>query len=284
MDKNYDIIFTGLAQNCENHIDRFFKIYEEVKKKYKAIAIISENNSTDFTFDKIIKKTFEDKDIKFIDSTSIEKFDDRIHRLAHARQQQKEFIFQEKLKAKFIIVIDLDDVLSFNFDNLIFRKLINFLEKNRNKYFGLSVKSLPYYYDILNFESEDFPNTNIKKIQLDRKIDSYQIRKKKIYKVQKKISNLKDFECISAFNGMCIYNYEDYLLGNYFEDKNLKEEDTIPEHLNLNRKIHYLTKKYIYVSDELNFKMPDEHRPLLNIFSFFFNKFLKYFSVYLKRR
>ena len=30
MDKNYDIIFTGLAQNCEIHIDKFFKIYNEI--------------------------------------------------------------------------------------------------------------------------------------------------------------------------------------------------------------------------------------------------------------
>ena len=67
---------------------------------------------------------------------------------------------------------------------------------------------------------------------------------------------------------MCIYNFQDYLLGEYFNDASSKQEDTIPEHLNLNRKINFLTKKNIYVSTKLNFKMPDEHKPLLNILAF----------------
>ena len=163
MDKNYDIIFTGLAQNCEIHIDKFFKIYNEIKKKYKALAVISENNSNDYTFDKIIKQTNEDNTIRFIDSTFIEGFNDRVHRLANARQQQKDYINSQKIKAKFVIVIDLDDVLDFKFDYIRFESLINFLTNNKNKYFALSVKSLPYYYDILNFESMSFPNTDVKK-------------------------------------------------------------------------------------------------------------------------
>ena len=280
MDKNYDIIFTGLAQNCEIHIDKFFKIYNEIKKNYKTIALISENNSKDYTFDKIIKKSTKDDSIIFIDSTFIENFNDRVHRLANARQQQKDYIVSKKITAKFLVVIDLDDVLDFKFDLKKFQNLLNFLQDNKNKYFALSVKSVPYYYDILNFESKNFPNTDVKKIQLDKKINSYKMRKKKIYDIQKKITELDNFECISAFNGMCIYNFQDYLLGEYFNDASSKQEDTIPEHLNLNRKINFLTKKNIYVSTKLNFKMPDEHKPLLNIFSFFINKFLKYILFY----
>ena len=44
---------------------------------------------------------------------------------------------------------------------------------------------------------------------------------------------------------MCIYNFQDYLLGEYFNDASSKQEDTIPEHLNLNRKINFLPKKYL---------------------------------------
>ena len=130
-------------------------------------------------------------------------------------------------------------MLDFKFDLKKFQNLLNFLQDNKNKYFALSVKSVPYYYDILNFESKNFPNTDVKKIQLDKKINSYKMRKKKIYDIQKKITELDNFECISVFNGMCIYNFQDYLLGEYFNDASSKQEDTIPEHLNLNRKINF---------------------------------------------
>ena len=81
---------------------------------------------------------------------------------------------------------------------------------------------------------------------------------------------------------MCIYNFQDYLLGEYFNDASSKQEDTIPEHLNLNEK-KLFNQKNIYVSTKLNFKMPDEHKPLLNIFSFFINKFLKYILFYFNK-
>ena len=35
----------------------------------------------------------------------------------------------------------------------------------------------PYYYDILNFESNEFPNKNIKQLQNNKSINSYKQRK-----------------------------------------------------------------------------------------------------------
>ena len=65
--------------------------------------------------------------------------------------------------------------------------------------------SSPYYYDILNFESDEFPNASIKKLQNNKSINSYKDRKKYIYDVQKKLSTNENFECISGFNGLCIF-------------------------------------------------------------------------------
>ena len=53
--EKYDIIFLGLAQNCEQHIDKFFNIIEILSNKLKLYVMIGENNSNDFTFDKIKK-------------------------------------------------------------------------------------------------------------------------------------------------------------------------------------------------------------------------------------
>ena len=114
-------------------------------------------------------------------------------------------------------MIDLDDVINDAFDDQLFDNLIDKLETNREKYFGVSLSSKPFYYDILNFESEEFQNKNIKKLQNNKSIKSYQNRKKFIYNTQNSLTKDKDFECISGFNGLCLYPYEEYIKSNYIE-------------------------------------------------------------------
>ena len=46
------------------------------------------------------------------------------------------------------------------------------------------------------------------------------MRKKK-FMIYKKITELDNL-IISTFNGMCIYNFQDYLLGEYFNDTSSK--------------------------------------------------------------
>ena len=275
----YDIIFLGLAQNCEKYLLNFFNKINLISKKKKIYAIIGENNSSDYTFNEILKlsKTIE-KYFTFVDTTFIEKFDDRIKRLASARQALKNKINELNLKSKYICVVDLDDVIETNFTPKLIYDLIQKLEKNHTKHFGISVTSKPFYYDMLNFESKEFPNNNIKQIQNNRSLKSYKYRKKYIYDIQKKITLAKNFECISAFNGLCIYFYSDFINSNYLE----KSDDVTPEHLYLNRIIHKRTKKKIYVTDK-NLQMPEEHKPLSNIYSFLLEKFIKYLAIFFNK-
>ena len=190
--EKYDIIFLGLAQNCEQHIDKFFNIIEILSNKLKLYVMIGENNSNDFTFDKI--KKFQNKtkvDFKFVDTTFIEQYSDRIKRLASARQKLKQNIFDLKIESDYVCVVDLDDVLNNNFNDKLIYSLVEILKINKLKYFAVSLSSKPYYYDILNFESSEFPNLNIKQLQNNRTLNSYTNRKKYIYDVQKKISQKK---------------------------------------------------------------------------------------------
>ncbi len=275
--EKYDIIFLGLAQNCEQHIDKFFNIIEILSHKLKLHVMIGENNSNDFTFDKI--KKFQNKtkvDFKFVDTTFIEQYPDRIKRLASARQKLKENILELKIESDYVCVVDLDDVLNNNFNDKLIHSLIEILKINRLKYFAVSVSSKPYYYDILNFESSEFPNLNIKQLQNNRTLNSYTNRKKYIYDVQKKISKKKSFECISAFNGLCLYIYEDFIKSSYLEDS----IDVTPEHLYLNRNINKVSNKSILVTD-FHLQMPNEHKPIGNILSFIFEKIFKFASIFL---
>ena len=88
------------------------------------------------------------------------------------------------------MVIDLDDVINESFSLNLMDKLIYLLNKNKDKYFGVSLNSRPYYYDILNFESEEFLNNNVKKYKIIRVL-SLIIKKKFIYNTQKLLTNKK---------------------------------------------------------------------------------------------
>ncbi len=274
-----DIIFLGLAQNCEKHIDKFFDVIIKLSKILNIHVIIGENNSNDYTINKIKEFSLKFQDnFTFIDTTFIEKYDDRIKRLAAARQKLKDNIDILKLRSDYICVVDLDDVLNQNFNVDLILELKNKLKKNSLEYFAMSISSKPFYYDILNFESNIFPNHNIKQIQNNKSIKSYKDRKKFIYDVQKKISLQKNFDCISAFNGFCIYNFDDFIKSQYLENS----EDVTPEHLFLNRKIHLITKKKILVTDNY-LQMPNEHKPINNIISFFLEKISKYILLFFYR-
>lgn len=274
----FDIIFLGLAQNCEKFLPRFFKSIDHISKVKKIKVFIGENGSADLTFDVIQKKIISNKAYQFIDTTFIENYNDRIKRLALARQELKDNVVKLNIVSKYVCVIDLDDVINDVFDLDLLDSLINILEKNKSKYFGVSISSKPYYYDILNFESDEFPNQNIKQLQNNKSIKSYQNRKKFIYNVQNFLTNKRNFDCISGFNGMCIYHYEEYIKSDYIEDS----LDQTPEHLLFNRNLYKTLNKKILVTDNF-FKMPDEHKPLNNIYQFIFEKFIKYMNIYYKK-
>lgn len=274
-DKQYDIIFLGLAQNCEKFLINFFNKIDEIADSKKIKVIIGENNSNDFTFDIIQKKIATSDNYQFVDTTIIENFDDRIKRLAIARQLVKDNICKFKLKSKYVCVVDMDDVINDQFNLNLINKLTEILSSNQDKYFGVSVSSKPYYYDILNFENEEIENKFVKRLQNDRTIQSYYKRKEFIYNIQHYLSKKKNFECISGFNGVCVYFYDEYMKSDYIEDN----IDQTPEHLFFNRNLNKILGKKMLVSD-FYLRMPDEHKPLNNIFQFIFEKFLKYFYIY----
>ena len=67
----------------------------------------------------------------------------------------------------------------------------------------------------------------------------------------------------------------DYITSNYNENSN----DQTPEHLFFNRYLNKTLKKKILVTDNF-LRMPNEHKPLNNIFQFIFEKILKYMNIY----
>ena len=88
----------------------------------------------------------------------------------------------------------------------------NLLLVKQNLFGVYNIKTLLLY--ILSFRMKNFFMKNIYFIQQNYRI---QLRKKYLYTVSNKFKNLYT---ISSFNGMCIYNYNDYKHGSYIEKNN----------------------------------------------------------------
>ena len=281
----YDLIFLGLAQNCEKYLPNIFNQIKEISKNYRLKVLIGENGSTDNTFSEIQKELLSQEqtlNLDFVDTTFIEKYSNRIVRLAKARQKLLDCIKKNNIIAKYVCVIDLDNVLDKSSIEENIKKMILILEKNKNQYFAVSAKSDPFYYDILNFENHENMNIGILELMNNKKISSYFERKKKIYSLQKKLTKLGNIEAISSFNGMCLYNFSEYIKSTYCCTDSTKK--IIPEHLRLNRIIARNTGKKILVSKDIILKMPKEHKPLFNIFIFLIVKIFKYLSLFTKKK
>lgn len=272
----YDLIFLGVAKNCAEYLDYFFQAVRNISDDFRVKLIIGENGSDDNTLNKI-RNSF--LNVDFVDTSFIEQYPNRIFRLAKARQEVLDYLRKKNFQSRYICVIDFDDVLKKTLIEKNLKIIIHILEENKNKYFGISSQSRPYYYDILNFLDEKNFNNNLKLMD-NKSIFSYPERKKKIYNLQKNLSNLESFECTSSFNGMCVYFFDEFIKSNYFGlDLDGK---IIPEHINLNKILAKITKKKILVTNKAFVNMPLEHKPIFSFFHFLFSKLKKYFLISLK--
>ena len=87
--KQVDIVFLGLAQNCRKYLPKFFDVIKDISQRKNVEVLIGENGSEDYTFEVIQKNIDVNDKITFVDTTFIEEFPDRIKRLALARQKLK---------------------------------------------------------------------------------------------------------------------------------------------------------------------------------------------------
>ena len=281
----YNFVFLCLARDCADYLDIFFNFLDTFPTKVSSKIIFGENNSRDNTKKKIndyIHKS--KKNHKLLNLTSLNKINDRIERITKGRHLLKNYLIKKKIKSDYVCVMDLDNVLSkeLNLNYAKFKKLVNSLKKKNNKLNGISVKSKPYYYDILAFKSKKFDLPNILQIQRSKQFfNAYYLRKKYIYSLQRKINKQKKLMTISSFNGLCLYNYDDYILGDYYyrENKLINSNKLLNEHMKFNLSLNKLNKKHILIDDIFKLKTPEEHIPASNFFNFIYNKIKNFFLI-----
>ena len=263
MNKNFDLIFLGLAKNVEKTINIFFKSVENLSKLgLKILVIIGENGSNDNTKKKLELFSSNYFELKCIDLEILNKYKNRIIRLGHGRQILKDFVFDNSFKTNFLSIVDLDEVIADGFNANVIHESLNFLKENKKYLFGISAKSKPYYYDLLPLIISDYFERDIYKIQTRINLFRlYSDRKKNIYDFQKKITNMRDIETVSSHNGLTTYIYEDFIKGSYL---NTKSNKIVSEHINLNKSINSKDNRFVYMSNDIILKTPKEHLPLSN--------------------
>ena len=272
MSKEYDIIFLGLAKNVAKTINSFFLSLEKISKKNLQVClIIGENDSSDGSSNYLQNYNNDKFDYKYLNTSFLTKYKNRIIRLGYGRQYLKDYIVDNKLRSKFIVVVDLDEVIikGIDIDQLLnnFKVLID----NKEHLFGISSKSYPYYYDLLPLIIKDYYEIDVYKVQTRLSLKAFNERRKYIYDFQKKITKMRDVDTISSHNGLTIYLYHDYLLGNYFvSEKNIRSE-----HISFNSEISRKTGKQIRMTNSLIVNTPLEHMPL-TFKEFFVQKIMKF--------
>jgi glycosyltransferase involved in cell wall biosynthesis len=277
--KKFDYIFLSLAKDVEKTIPIFLDFINKISKNHRVLVCIGEDGSKDNTLEIINKYKRKLNNLIIIKTDKINKINNRIQKIAAGRQILKDYIIKNKFYAKFVVITDLDDVLKNGLNIKSFKQALHILQINKNKIFGISAKSKPYYYDMLNLKIPNLYNFNIYKIQCEKNFDFYNKRKKYIYDYQFKISKMKDLLTISSFNGFCIYFFDDYKNSNYIS-KNKKK--IIPEHLYFNNNIYKKSKKFILMSNAIILNTPQEHFPYNYFLHFVFKKiinFIKYNAI-----
>ncbi|WP_440649195.1 hypothetical protein [Candidatus Pelagibacter sp. HIMB1521] len=275
MNKKYDIIFLGLAKNVTKTINAFFLSLENISKQnLKLCIIIGENDSTDGSSDYLKNYSNDKFDYIYLETTFLRKYKNRIIRLGYGRQYLKDYILKNKFSSQFIVVVDLDEVIINGIETIQLLNNFKILEDKKNYLFGVSSKSRPYYYDLLPLIIKDYYEIDVYKIQTKVSLKAFYERNKFIYDFQKKISKMRDVDTKSSHNGLTIYLYKDYLLGNYFvSEKNIRSE-----HINFNSEIHKKTGKYIRMTNSLIVNTPQEHMPL-TFKEFFVQKIMKFLKL-----
>ena len=265
------IAFLGLAQNCSRDLHNFFDFIDEIQSEFKKIYIfIGENNSKDNTLK--ILQNYKNKKVekKIINTSFMSKYSFRLEKMARGRNYVS--YFTKGLKLNYVVWLDLDDVLSEGIRKKDFLNSIKILD-SRKDLFGVSATSYPFYYDILSLRIKGYFMKNIYSISKVKKIfKGYMLRKKNIYDIQKKINKNSKLS-ISSFNGICIYKYKYYKISSHINfDQSLKKIREQVEHVTFNEIIYNKYKKFILINKNLKLKMPTEHTPYSNFFSFLFGK------------
>ncbi len=274
-----DLVILGLAKDCETTLPSYFSFLSTLNSEnITYFSIVGENGSVDNTRNLLITES--QKGFLLVeDMDFLSLYPDRLERMALGREHLKEALEISGIRAKFVCIVDLDNIMEIPPTAQQLRIALNMLD-SRIDAFGISATSKPHYYDLFAYERSDlsFANLSEEFSSAKRKPFSYySFFKDNIYPAQQALTSSNYMTCISAFNGMGIYRFDDYHIGSYLS----KNPKNICEHVTFNRAIANHTGKHMIISPILSFQTPADHIRR-DFFSFWWQRRWKLISGMLK--
>lgn len=224
------------VKNCSNYLDKIFLNIEKISSLFESFAVcFYYDHSEDESFKKLqnFKKVCKYECKIIINNNQPLKY--RTHRIANARNNMIDFIYQNYSNYDFFIMMDSDDVCSYSIDISILKK---HLTNNEWDALSFNRENLPNgNYDVWALQHEPFvyhcwgfyPNANIVADTIKKEFNQ-------------KLNLLKDeklLDCYSAFNGFAIHRINKFVGCKYDGETQLYFSKEKIEYM-----LQYLKNKY----------------------------------------
>ncbi|CAN7434568.1 glycosyltransferase family 2 protein [Bosea sp. LjRoot237] len=253
--KSQDFAFLALAKDCATTIPRFLELLDTLRRSgLRVAAFVGENGSQDGTR-LLLQRAEAQGEITLVPTPFMASEPERLRRMALGRERLKSELEASGLKPRFVCVLDIDNVIAKppSPDAL----LAAAAKLDRQRIFGASATSRPHYYDLLAFEDEHRSFETLLDDLAKSRVDIfkyYRFFRSRIYPHQRALTNDREIECASTFNGLCLYRADDYRLGSY-----LQAGPSICEHLVFNRGLAAQTGRTMIIDPGLVLRTPMDH-------------------------
>jgi hypothetical protein len=250
-----DIVFLSLARDCAATIPSFLGLLAALRAEgLSVIAFIGENGSRDKTRE-LLQREAANGRIVLVPTPFMAEERDRLRRMALGRERLKNAFEAARLEPRFVGVLDIDNVIAS--PPTITALLAAAAKLERPGIFGVSATSRPHYYDLLAFQDDHRSfDTLLEELAASRSniFDYYRFFRSRIYPHQQALTDDREIECASTFNGLCLYRTDAYRLGSY-----LQPGPSICEHLVFNRRLAERTGARMLIDPGLILHTPVDH-------------------------
>lgn len=251
------VLVLGLARNCAATLPVFFGWVDSLSSAFRISALIGENGSSDQTRHLIVDAERAGMPVVLVDTSEMAAIGDRLRRMAVGRERLLQQAKSER--ADIVVVADLDSVMRRPPDIVGLQRAIDLLA-SAPELIAVTASSRPHYYDVLAYRdhSTNFDGLNERIQQAQRSpLLYYRFMYEQVFSEQIRLTRLGPRRCYSAFNGLAVYRYADYVRGSY-----LGGGSGICEHVVFHHSLDSGTEERVAVIDELCIATPPEHAPV----------------------
>ncbi|MGX1788599.1 glycosyltransferase family 2 protein [Bosea sp. NPDC055332] len=250
-----DFAFLALAKDCARTVPRFLDFLDRLRDNGVSVcAFVGENGSRDTTR-ALLRQAEEQRKVILVPTPFMADEPERLRRMALGRERLKAELEASGVEPRFVCVLDIDNVLTT--PPTVSALLAAASKLDRPGVVGVSATSRPHYYDLLAFEDEHRSFETLLDDLAESRVDIfkyYRFFRSRIYPHQRALTDDREIECASTFNGLCLYRADTYRLGSY-----LQEGPSICEHLAFNRRLAAQTGGAMLIDPGLVLSTPADH-------------------------